>query len=236
MAGSGNSAAGNLPRAATEVVAVVLAGGQSLRFAPDKLAAKIGGQTLLDLTLSAVPEEFDLVLVGPARPISRPVEFVREQPAGGGPAAALVTGLRYALTKSSAAVVVLPGDAPRAGVGALVLLKRMLADPTTQAVVAVDDQNRVQPLQLALTAQAAEALVELAGPEQGANASARALISRLQPPATRCRLPAEQLFDVDTPEASNTLEPVGAQQKKNAPGALRDVSRPSVTGKFQLTR
>ncbi|HEV2893889.1 MAG TPA: NTP transferase domain-containing protein, partial [Actinomycetota bacterium] len=140
-----------------------------------------------------------------ARPTVRPVEVVREQPAGGGPAAALVTGLRHGLAKSAAAFVVLPGDAPRAGAGATVLLERLNADPATQAVVAVDDQGRVQPLQLALSAQAAEALVNLAGPEQAAHASARALLSRLEPPATRCPLPADYLFDVDTAEALQRL-------------------------------
>ena len=190
---------------ASRVVAVVLAGGNSRRFGSDKLAEVVGGQTLLDLTLSAVPMEFDLVLVGPSRMTVRPVEFVREQPAGGGPAAALVTGLRHALAKSAAAIVVLPGDAPRAGDGATVLLERLNADPATQAVVAVDDQRQIQPLQLALSARAAETLVELAGPEQAAGASARELISRLQPPATRCRLPAKQLFDVDTVEALRRL-------------------------------
>ncbi|HEV2873203.1 MAG TPA: NTP transferase domain-containing protein, partial [Actinomycetota bacterium] len=139
------------------------------------------------------------------RPTVRPVELVREHPPGGGPAAALVTGLRHALAKSAAAIVVLPGDASRAGAGATVLLERLNADPATQAVVAVDDQGRVQPLQLALSAQAAEALVNLAGPEQAAHASARALLSRLEPPATRCPLPADYLFDVDTAEALERL-------------------------------
>jgi molybdopterin-guanine dinucleotide biosynthesis protein A len=187
------------------IVAVVLAGGASRRFGSDKLAAVVEGQTLLDLTLSAIPVEFDVLLVGPSRLIARPVEFVREQPAGGGPAAALVTGLRHALAKSAAAIVVLPGDAPRAGAGATVLLERLNADSATQAVVAVDDSGRLQPLQLALSAQAAEALVELAGPEQAAHASARALLSRLEPPAATCRLTADYLFDVDTVEALGAL-------------------------------
>jgi molybdopterin-guanine dinucleotide biosynthesis protein A len=187
------------------IVAVVLAGGASRRFGSDKLAAVVEGRTLLDLTLSAIPGDFDVLLVGPSRLTARPVEFVREQPAGGGPAAALVTGLRHALAKSAAAIVVLPGDAPRAGAGATVLLERLNADPATQAVVAVDDQGRVQPLQLALSAQAADALVNLAGPEQAAHASARALLSRLEPPATRCPLPADYLFDVDTAEALERL-------------------------------
>jgi molybdopterin-guanine dinucleotide biosynthesis protein A len=190
----------------SRVAAIVLAGGQSRRFAPDKLAELAGGQTLLDLTVSALPAEFEVVLVGPPRPTIRPVEVVREHPAGAGPAAAMVAGLRHALSRSADAIVVLPGDAPGAGTGALVLLERLRADPATQAVVAVDDSGHLQPLQLALSAPAAATLVELAGPEQAANASARALVSRLDPPATRCALPADYLFDVDTAEALRALK------------------------------
>jgi molybdenum cofactor guanylyltransferase len=187
------------------VAAIVLAGGRSRRFAPDKLAELVGGQTLLDLTLSAIPAEFEVVLVGPPRPTVRPVDLVREQPPGGGPAAALVTGLRHAIAGSAEAFLVLPGDAPRAGAGALILLERLTADPATQAVVAVDEDDRVQPLQLALSRRAAVALVELAGPEQAANVSARALVSRLDPPATTWRLPQDHLFDIDTAEALRRL-------------------------------
>jgi molybdopterin-guanine dinucleotide biosynthesis protein A len=187
-------------------MAVVLAGGASRRFGSDKLAAVVEGQTLLDLTLSTLPAKMAVVLVGPARPTVRPVEVISEQPAGSGPAAALVTGLRYALARSADTVLVLPGDAPRAGAGALVLLERLRADSATQAVVAVDDSGHLQPLQLALSASAAETLIELAGPEQAANASARALVTRLTPPAVTCRLPREYLFDVDTPGALQILD------------------------------
>ena len=187
------------------VAVIVLAGGRSRRFAPDKLAEMVGGQTLLDLALSTIPAECDVVLVGPRRPTVRPVEFVREQPAGGGPAAALIAGLRHALDRSAEALLVVPGDAPHAGVGALTLLERLTADPATQAVVAVDDHGRIQPLQLALSASAAKVLIALAGPEQAAHASARALVTRLVPPVTTCQLPEEYLFDVDTVEALRRL-------------------------------
>lgn len=187
-------------------MAIVLAGGQSRRFAPDKLAELVGGQTLLDLTLSAIPSDIRVVIVGPPRQTARPVELVREHPPGGGPAAAMVTGLRHALNGSAEVLLVLPGDAPRAGAGALVLLERLTADRATEAVVAVDDADRVQPLQLALSAQAAKTLVELAGPDGAANGSARALVARLEPPAVTCRLPPDYLLDVDTVEALQILD------------------------------
>jgi molybdenum cofactor guanylyltransferase len=194
------------PPSPGRVTAIVLAGGRSQRFAPDKLAELVDGQPLLDLTLSAVPADFSVVLVGPPRPTMRPVELAREEPPGGGPAAALVTGLTYALSQSAEALVVLPGDAPLAGTGAVVLLERLLADPAIEAVVAVDDSGQLQPLQLALSAAAARSLVQLAGPDGAANASARALVARLQPPAVTCRLPPDCLLDVDTPEALRRLQ------------------------------
>ena len=51
--------------------------------------------------------------------------FTSEEPAGGGPAAALVAGLRRALDESSDAIVTLPGDAPLAGKAASILLSRL---------------------------------------------------------------------------------------------------------------
>ena len=76
---------------------VVLAGGESRRFGSDKLAADLDGRTLLDATLASVPAGLPVVVVGPARPVRRDVRFVREDPPGGGPAAALVAGLTAAL-------------------------------------------------------------------------------------------------------------------------------------------
>ena len=64
--------------------------------------------------------------------------FTSEEPAGGGPAAALVAGLRRALDESSDAIVTLPGDAPLAGKAASILLSRLEGEPSTEAVVGVD--------------------------------------------------------------------------------------------------
>lgn len=178
---------------------VVLAGGTSRRFGSDKLAAAVDGSTLLDAALAALPAGADVVLVGPARPTSRAVHVVREDPPGGGPAAALVTGLRFALDGPAAFFAVLPADAPDGGHAAAALLGLLRDDPTVTAAVAVDDEGRDQPLQLALRRPAARALVT-AAPDGGRDASARRLlVGALGPDLRRVVLPPRSLFDVDTP-------------------------------------
>lgn len=183
------------------MIAVVLAGGASRRFGADKLAARLGTGTLLEATLAGLPADWAVIVVGPARPLARPVRFVREQPPGGGPAAALVTGLRSALDGPGPAgdlVVVLPGDAPGAGAGARLLAEELTAQPDRTAVVGVDEQGREQPLQLALRPAAARRLIAAAGPEP-AGRSARSLLPTLGGRLLRRPLPRAAYADVDTP-------------------------------------
>ncbi|MFL6065847.1 MAG: NTP transferase domain-containing protein [Friedmanniella sp.] len=182
------------------VVAVVLAGGTSRRFGRDKLAEPWGdgATTLLDAVLAGLPEGIEVLVVGPERATARRVRFVREDPPGGGPGAALVTGLRAALAAGAGRIAVLPADAPAAGRAAAELLGRLGSSPGQRAVVATDEEGREQPLQLALVASAARALVA-AAPGGGDGASARALLRNLDPPATRVALGPEVLFDIDTP-------------------------------------
>ena len=133
------------------VTAVVLAGGASQRFAPDKLAEEVDGRPLLDRTLTSLPEQITVVVVvGAVRKVARPVIFTSEDPPGGGPAAALVAGVRRALAEPSDAIVTLPADAPLGGQAAGTLLSRLESEPSTDAVVGVDAQGWEQPLQLAL--------------------------------------------------------------------------------------
>lgn len=179
-------------------VAVVLAGGRSSRFGSDKLEARVGGASLLELTLAGLPADAEVIVVGPVRPLSRPVHFIREEPPLGGPAAALVAGLRRAGEFPADPIVVLPGDAPGAGVAAGVLLAA-LERGSADVVVATDADARVQPLQLALRPSGAVRLLDAAGTDAGRNAAARRLIDALDPPAERVVVPAIGSFDVDTP-------------------------------------
>ena len=65
------------------LAAVVLAGGESRRFGADKLSADLDGETLLERVVSALPHEAVVYVVGPIRPLGRPVTWLREEPAGG---------------------------------------------------------------------------------------------------------------------------------------------------------
>jgi molybdopterin-guanine dinucleotide biosynthesis protein A len=181
-------------------VAVVLGGGTARRFGRDKLAEPLGADapTLLDAALAALPEGLEVVVVGPERPTVRAVGFVREDPPGGGPAAALVTGLRFALAQGAEVIAVLPADAPRAGQAAVQLVDHLRGHAHLTAVVGVDAEGREQPLQLALSASAARRLVA-AAPDGGHGASARALLRSLDPPAEHVALEPDVLFDIDTP-------------------------------------
>ena len=90
-------------------------------------------QALLDHVLASLPEQVTTVIVvGAIREVTRPVIFASEEPPGGGPAAALVAGLRRALDESNDAIVTLPGDAPLAGQAAGRLLSRLAANQTSK--------------------------------------------------------------------------------------------------------
>ena len=123
---------------------------------------------------------------------------MREEPPGGGPAAALVAGVRVALTSEPDAIVVLPGDAPAAGRAALAMVSA-IADH--QVAVGVDAAGQWQPLLLALRPRAGRQLVEFAGPDGAAGQSARRLLTRLDPPPQPVILEPAVLVDIDTPEA-----------------------------------
>jgi molybdenum cofactor guanylyltransferase len=177
---------------------VVLAGGASHRFPPDKLAQLVDDLPLLDRALASLPEQFVVVVVGSVRQVARPVIFTSEDPPGGGPAAAMIAGVRQALAESADVIVVLPADAPLGGQAARTLLDRLEDEPSAQAVVGVDAHDREQPLQLALLPVAAEALLAAAGPGGAGGVSARRLLDALRPGLVTQELAPAELWDIDT--------------------------------------
>jgi len=93
--------------------AVVLAGGRGAGLGGvDKASIEVRGRTLLAWALDAVVDAREVVVVGEAVPTDRPVTFVREDPAYGGPVAGLLTGVD-ALLHPAAYVAVLAVDMPR---------------------------------------------------------------------------------------------------------------------------
>lgn len=175
---------------------VVLAGGESRRFGSDKLRADLDGQMLLDVTLDSVAPELSVIVVGPERPVHRSVLLVREDPPGGGPAAALVAGLSAALDHGSELVATLPGDAPAAGAAVHVLLHAL---GPVDVAVARDAGGQLFPLQLACTEAGARRVVAAAGPGLGVGASVRRLLELLDPAPTHVVVADVALLDVDTP-------------------------------------
>jgi molybdopterin-guanine dinucleotide biosynthesis protein A len=188
------------------VWAVVLAGGASRRFGTDKLDALLDQETLLEHAIRDLPDGARVVLVGPPRPTletrGRPIAYVREDPPGGGPAAGMIAGLKSVLDAGPSGpddmIVVLPGDAPAAGRAAAVLREAFRSAPGALAAVGVDDAGREQPLQLVLRLAAARRLLDAAGPGAGHGASARALVTTLDPGLRRVTLPDDLHADIDT--------------------------------------
>ncbi len=81
--------------AAGTLGAVIVSGGRAVRLGGvGKASIELGGTTLLEHALAALTDVPEVVVVGDATPASRPVTFLREDPVGGGPAAALLAGLR----------------------------------------------------------------------------------------------------------------------------------------------
>jgi molybdopterin-guanine dinucleotide biosynthesis protein A len=99
-----------VPFDAVSFDAVVLAGGASRRMGGgDKTRLAVGGLTLLDRVLTAVADARVRIVVGDERSTAVPVHWTREEPAGGGPVAALAAGMRLV---TAGVTVLLAADLP----------------------------------------------------------------------------------------------------------------------------
>ena len=120
--------------------ALILAGGSARRLGgADKPAVDVGGRTLLEHVLVAVPDATRVVIVGPRRPLpaayAADVIWCVEDPPGGGPVAAISAGLSHT---AADVVLVLAADLPsvrpavpvlRAALGTGRVDVALLADP-----------------------------------------------------------------------------------------------------------
>jgi molybdopterin-guanine dinucleotide biosynthesis protein A len=120
---------------------IVLAGGGARRLGgADKPALEVGGIGMLDRVLAACEGAASVAVVGPPRPVARPVVFTREYPPGGGPVPALAAGMTVG---SAELVAVFAADLPFLDVEAVTALRRSL---TADAVLFTDERGKDQPL------------------------------------------------------------------------------------------
>ncbi|MCU1593103.1 MAG: molybdopterin-guanine dinucleotide biosynthesis protein [Frankiales bacterium] len=165
--------------------AVVLAGGSARRLGgQDKASLVVGGSTLLDRVLDACSEALRIVVVGPSRPTSRAVSWVREEPAGGGPVPALRAGLEKVTTER---VAVLAADLPFLTSDVL----RVLVD---RSPAVLSDGSREQWLCGAWDSDRLRAAAQGAGPRL------RDLLLPLRPVVVRWEGEGTPWFDCDTAE------------------------------------
>jgi len=162
---------------------IVLTGGTSKRFGSDKSRALIEGRTLLEVLTENL---IDLVIVGPETSIK--ATYVREEPLGAGPVAAIGAGLKVVDT---ALVAIFATDMPFAPR----VLAQLESALVNDAALPVDCDGYIQPLAgIYRSEKLREALATFTTLE---NRSVKELISKLkidQVPLVETEL----LLDIDT--------------------------------------
>jgi molybdopterin-guanine dinucleotide biosynthesis protein A len=203
----------NADAAARGVTAIVLAGGRAARFGGPKLAARIGGDTLLERAIQAAASVADEVIVavapgdgppgGGAAGSSGhvvPIRSVADDEPFAGPLAGLAGALRGTSTELA---IVVGGDMPGLVPAVLaVLLERLLAVGALDAALLAapdPDTSRRQVLPLALRVGAAAAAAR-AAIEAGDRSLVR-LLDRLR----SIEIPASEWLALD-PEGRTLLD------------------------------
>ena len=201
------------------VTAIVLAGGRSSRFGGDKLAATLGGESVLAATIAAVAPIADGVIVaGPRLPDGFvaddvPVALAADAEPLGGPLLALASVLGAAQAAPRDVAVVVGGDMPRLVPAVLVAMVDALdQDPEIDAIylgrpeaptsAAPLEPSRRQVLPLAVRVQPASRAAREA--VEAGDRSLQALVERMaaiELPAARWQpldRDARTLTDIDT--------------------------------------
>ncbi|MFE0365485.1 NTP transferase domain-containing protein [Streptomyces griseoaurantiacus] len=190
--------------------AVVLAGGSARRLGgADKPGVRVGGRALLDRVLSACAGAAATVVVADPRPTARPVRWVREDPPGGGPVAALDAGLR---ATTAPVVLVLSADLPFLDPATVTRLTSALAASGAEGVLLRDAEGRDQPLVAAYRAEALRRALDQLAAEHGGT--------------------TEQAQQAERAERAQQAGPGG----RGAQRGLAGLSLRRLTGELRLTR
>jgi molybdopterin-guanine dinucleotide biosynthesis protein A len=178
---------------AAEFGAIVLSGGEAVRLGgADKASIDVGGRTLLERTIAALVDAAEVVVVGTEVPTSRPVTFTREDPAGGGPAAGLLAGLRR-FARTPALVVVLAVDMPLVSADTV---RRLVAAAHGDGAVVVDPEGRVQYLCAAYSVTGLERAWQATGRDSAHGLAMRRLVEELR--LTEVAAVGAETRDLDT--------------------------------------
>jgi molybdopterin-guanine dinucleotide biosynthesis protein A len=198
---------------AVRVTGIVLAGGRSIRFGADKLAAPIDARPLLHHAILAVASVTDEVVVVIGANGARPrlpadaatgVRVVRDSVADGGPLAGLAAGLAAARGRLA---ILAGGDQPWLSPAILTELLLWLdstVDGPQLDAVALAEDGEVRPLPTAFRVVTVRPVVEalLAGSSRSLlGLLERLRVGTLEPERWRALDPTgSSLRDVDTPE------------------------------------
>lgn len=164
---------------------IILTGGTSNRFGSDKSQAKIHGKSLLEYLSDGLE---NLIIVGPETSVQ--AEYVREEPIGAGPVAAIAVAMNKV---DSDLVAIYATDMPFAPRFTEQLVKALKND----AAIAIDREGKLQPL--AAIYRSDKLRAALATYESVQNQSVKSLLEKLvidQVPVVE----TEFLMDIDTQE------------------------------------
>lgn len=173
---------------------MILSGGTSARFGSDKSLALIGGKSLISRILAAIPDEFEIIIVGPDPQIQNLNYYcVQETPANGGPVAGVKAGLTLC---TSEIVAVMATDMPFATARIINLFNSLTSHD--DCVMYVDTAGIKQPFAALYRVEALERALHEMGAVTGK--SMRELLSYLKVQEISMTDEVEQsLIDIDTP-------------------------------------
>jgi molybdopterin-guanine dinucleotide biosynthesis protein A len=189
---------------------LILAGGEARRLGGvDKPMVEVGGWTLLDRVIEAVHDAglceagfadvasaSAITVVGPVRPTRRAVHWVREDPPGGGPVAAITAGLSVC---RGPYVGVFAGDLPFLSAETVHSLWTTLAESEParhDGAVAVDADGREQWLVAIYRRDALLASIADQGTDDLRGLALRRLVAKLR--LLRITPAGQSVLDCDT--------------------------------------